>query len=428
MRKLFFILILFIVAIIGIVLIYNTVLNTTRQLQPTTEPQLQSFNMEAIIQESLALPTPTTATDKQWQAYQQFLQKKFKGLFTKNNMKWQTFEKYSLVGKWTGSNKNLPPLILIASPATFFEWQDSAVVLDCQSKLAGISILYSIDKMIENGIEPDRTTYVVFPHKSAVEKQIIGALSLSKTEPYMVLKSGGAVAQKDFWGINQSIGFIGIGNKSQYSGQWVVKDTTLDTKKIIQRLQAEETSIATSDLVAKAIIEDLGPEVSFGQKILWSNGWLLSRWQEQQLMANNFCQQLLGQEVHYNFIPKDSNNVIALQWTAPAEQRKEHFDPLHSYKGLDLIDSTFSRGEKCGFTTASSSPTYRMISSTFKEVYKGALTAPCRVQDPFFEYYVALTPNVYYFTPMLPNSTIDKEATLKMGQFYYRLLESTLKQ
>lgn len=428
MRKLLFILILFIVAIIGIILLYNTVLNTPRQLQPTTQPELQQVDISEIAQQALKLPTPTTATAKEWGAYQQFVKKSFETLFETKSMVWQQFEKYSLVGKWTGKNTNLPPLILIASPSTFFQMQDSVKILNHQSKITSISLLASMEKMMKNGIEPDRTTYIILPHTAVAEEQIIGALSLSKVKPYMILKSGGAIVAKDFWGVARPIGFIGVGNKNQYKGQWLVNDTMLKTEHIIQALQEKKVDVLTSDSVVKILINNIGPETSFGQKVLWSNGWLLSRWQHKQLTTDITVQQLLGQQVQYSLVNKDSNNLIELQWTAESGLRKAPFNPLHQYKELDLIDSTLERTHKGAFISSTTSPTYRMISSSFKEVYKGALTAPCRVQDSFFEYYAALTPNIYYFTPLESTPTWNEKTIQQLGQFHYRLLESTLKE
>ena len=86
MRKLFLIITLFLAIILGLILIYNTVLNTTKQLQPTTQPQLKEVALEGILDRALVLPTVATATDKEWQRYHTFLKTRFKLLFQTPNV------------------------------------------------------------------------------------------------------------------------------------------------------------------------------------------------------------------------------------------------------------------------------------------------------------------------------------------------------
>ncbi len=432
MGKLFTLLLFFVGLVIALLLVFNTFGNTSKQIQPTTSPELLTLRDTTLFEEATMLPTQSA---EDYRNYNQWVKKKFNRLFANANMEWQTFDKYSLVGKWIGRNSSLAPLVLVASPTALLQdtniaaAQNSTLLTGANlqsSKMASVALLSALQTLVKTDVLPARTLYVVFPHEVATEKRIVQALSTLKQAPYLILKTGGGVVENGFWEIDQPIGLIGVGNKVKQEATYrLVHKEGL--AYLLDHIDEQATPLVVEHPVVKDFVYYLSPATTFGKRMLWSNPFFLGSWQRSNLEQNPISNHYLDRTYRWT-ASADSTNTKRVTIQAYTQQPlPADWAAIGMLKTIRLVEQLPSQ-PAAQHISSTNSPTYRLINTTCKEIFEGALTAPCLVADPLLASYASISPEVYYFSPIYHQvaQPIPPEELQKAVQFYYRLLETTL--
>ncbi len=463
MRKLLLVFILFSLAIISLVSVFKTMTNSSKQVQIAPNMQLPNFDKTAIIlSQTVAIPTITDSlTNQNFKAFNQLIKQQFPRIFSSINIEWQSFEKYSLVGKWIGRNSSLAPIVLVASAAvktpdtkTIIDWSfppfegkiDSHFVYGIGTKggkMSLVAMLAALDQLLQDGQLPNRTVYFVFPQNSQGEAAILNALLQSKQEPEFILKTGGLVAQNVLWKIKNPIAMIGIANASVARIRLEIKG--FNPSPVLEQIEQElQNSLPPLDLqnpVLQEFIAYLSPETAFGNRLLFSNEWLFKNIQQNYLTKLPLTQQIFGARYQLETNTNSSKNtIVEIDIYTPktfaniSEWVLNHLQ----HPQINLLGEPQILQAK-NYQSAMDNRAYRVLSNSCKEVFEGALIAPCIAENsPLATTYAAISSKVYYFSPIVyqPNDWQQKQKGLdekisiqnlnKTTQFYYQLLKNNI--
>lgn len=435
MGKLFTLLLFFVGLVIALLLVFNTFGNTSKQIQPTTSPELLILTDTVLFEQAAMLPTHLA---EDYHSYNQWVKKKFNHLFANANIEWQTFDKYSLVGKWIGRNSSLAPLVLVASPTVLLQDTSIAAAQNSSlltggnlqsSKMASVALLSALQTLVKTDVLPARTLYVVFPHAVATEKRMVQALSTLKQAPYLILKTGGGVVQNGFWEIDKPIGLIGVGNKVKQEATYRLVNKE-GLAYLLDHIDEQATPLVVEHPVVKDFVYYLSPATTFGKRMLWSNPFFLGSWQRSNLETNLVTSHYLNRTYISTSSVDDSTNKKLVTIQAYTQQPlPADWADIGIQKTIRLVEQMPSQ-PAAQHISSTNSPTYRLVNTTCKEIFEGALTAPCLVNDPLLATYASISPDVYYFSPVYYQVDETKQPQVKEWQkavqFYYRLLETTL--
>src|SRR5437870_7990002 len=215
---------------------------------------------------------------------------------------------YGLLYEWTGSDPNLPPIILLAhqdvvpvEPGTESRWTEPPFggtiaggyvwgrgALDDKGSLVGI--LEAVEHLISVGAKPRRTVYLAFGYDEEIggrrgAARIAALLATRNVRPEFVLDEGGALATGLIPGVAAPVALIGIAEKG-----YVTVELTAQAEGGHSSMPPKETAVGilaagltrlehhqmprairgpTADL-----FDFLGPEMPFGPRLVMANRWL----------------------------------------------------------------------------------------------------------------------------------------------------------
>src|SRR5713101_2060304 len=216
---------------------------------------------------------------------------------------------YGLLYEWTGADPNLPPIVLLAhqdvvpvEPGTEGRWTEPAFegriaggyvwgrgALDDKGSLVGI--LESVEHLVGAGAKPRRTVYLAFGYDEEVggrrgAARMADLLASRNAHPELVLDEGGAIATGLVAGISAPVALVGIAEKgyvtigltAQAEGghsSMPPDETAVGIlAAAITRLEQQQMPRAIRGPTA-AMFDYLGPEMSFGPRLVIANRWLL---------------------------------------------------------------------------------------------------------------------------------------------------------
>lgn len=463
MRKLLFVLLLFILSIISLVLLFNTITNSSKQSNIQLIQELPSYP-NAVQNLSQALRIPTTLDSNStihFTRFHQLLKQLYPAIFNNPNVEWQQFETFSLVAKWVGRTPELAPIVLVTEQyveepdlAHIPEWSynpfmgkiDQKFIYGRGSqggKAALLAMLEVLNDLVLQNKLPERTIYFAFPHNAEEgERSIVRALQEAKIHPEFILKTGGLISQNLLWKISQPTALIGIGRQS--IAQVMLETQNLASEQLTATIEQLQTALPFVDVdqpSLKTFLSYISPEMPFGQRLIFSNQWLLSNPQQRQLQHNPLTQQLWG----HNILTKtlsDSNNtrLVQLQFTAPKLiQPLESWIKNHLQHPQIRLLGTPQVIYKNNVLAPIDNHAYRLISNTCKEVFPHTISAPTLVtQQSANNWQDNINTDIYYFHPVIydlaawekAQQKIDDKISIEnytqMLQFYYQLIINSI--
>jgi len=461
MRKLLVVLIVFLISIIGLVLLFNTFTNSSKQanIKPASDLPIYS-NASERLAEALRIPTTEDSLSAlHFTKFHQWLQQSYPVIFENPNVEWQTFEQHSLVAKWIGRTPELAPIVLVAAQQikeplleTIPKWSFNPFMgkidkgyIHGQGTLDGkttmVAMIEVLQALVKKNVLPNRTIYFAFPHDAKQgELAIIQALKQADINPEFVLRTGGLISQDMLWDISAPTALIGIGHKS-------AMQATLETKKqesveiVEQELQNLNTALPFIDMEETALeqfLSYISPELGFGQRLVFSNQWLLNNVQQKRLKNNKLTQKLFGTNITASIGLPDSNNttLTTLTFSSPSLKKdlgqwiKSHLQ----HPQIQLLGQPQILHNNTKFAPINNHA-YRSIGNSCKEVFPDVITVPILVHEKSStNWQTNINTDIYYFHPVMHNQdswnkaeqNIDDKISVKnyeqMIQFYYQLL------
>ena len=462
MRKLLIVVLLFSLSVIGLILLFNTVIQ--RSVQSNIEPvnDLPKFlHSEERLSQALRFPTTNDSLSTfHFKQFHSWIKKNYPDIFNNPNVIWQTFNEFSLVGKWMGRNSELSPIIIVASQETeepdletIHEWSFNPFMGKIDggfihgqgsrgSKSAMIAILESLQYFVKNNVLTDRTIYFAFPHNNHQgETEIINALKQATIKPEFILKTGGLICGENMlWDIKKRTGLIGIGQQSVTSAtlECNSKQGMQIIGQEIQHLTQALPPIETDQPVLEQFLACIIPELGFSQRLVFSNQWLLSNLKQNRLQNNPVTQSLFGHNINAMSVSSDSGNsfLANLAYSAPTiKSNTEQWLKNHlQHPQVQILgeSQTIQNNSKIA---SSKNHAYRIIENSCKEVFSDLITSPSLVNEPSSpDWYNDIDTDIYYFHPVIYNQKSFKKSLNKtdakisirnykqMIQFYYKLL------
>jgi carboxypeptidase PM20D1 len=310
MKRFFLFLFFALVVLISIVLI-NTFRFTSKQKDiasqqaPEISPDAIAHFIEAIHYKTISFSDSAKLDTVHFLGFHRFLKKTYPLAHEKLSL--EKVARYSLLYKWEGKNPQLNPIVLMAHQdvVPVEQGTESIWTVDpfagtvkenfiwgrgtTDDKINLISMMESTEKALRENFQPERTIYFAFGHDEEVggygARAIAALLKSRGVKADMVLDEGGIITKDKVPGMSKPVALLGTSEKGFLSLQLVVEkngghssmpepETAIDilTKAIIKlRANPFEANFSPS---TQGFIEQLGPEMSFTNRMAFANIWL----------------------------------------------------------------------------------------------------------------------------------------------------------
>ncbi len=476
----------FLFIILGIIII-NTLSYSSQQLEFEAVQQLKVD--EAVAERlgaAIRIPTNSWSSEKiDTQAFVQFLsfvEKTFP--LADSLLKKTVINEYSLVYKWSGNNTRLNPILLIGhydvvpvEEASFKAWEQkpySGLIKEgfiwgrgaMDDKLSVIGLLETVELMLRNGYEPERTIYFAFGHDEEVSG-LKGAQAIARQfraqgiQFEYVLDEGGMTLNKAIAGLSQPISMIGIAEKGYTTltlstkleegghSSMPPKETAISIlSQAVLKLSNHPMPAQMNGAVSTLFFDHIGPELDPIMKAVFANRWLFRGLLERQMSSSassnamirtttaptilrsgikaNVLPTAASAQVNFRIIPGDSiASVIA---HAKKVINDERISVYETEPGTSSNPSPISSPEEFGF---------KVIQKTIQQIMpKSVVTPNLVIAATDARYYYLVSDNVYRYTPILIersdlsrfhgiNERLSVENYTRLIAFYYQLIKNS---
>ena len=220
----------------------------------------------------------------------------------------KSFNHFSHLYQWKGSDPSLNPVILMAHldvvpviEENLPDWKqppfEGKIVNDTlwgrgtiDDKIGVIGLLEATEALLSSGFQPKRTLYLSFGHDEEIgglrgAKVIVEHLKAQGIAAQFVLDEGGTISQNIIPGIEKDVALIGIAEKGYVSLELSVKkegghSSMPEKESAIDILSTAIAKLKNNPFPAKlagpieGFIENIGPEMSGINKFIFANRWL----------------------------------------------------------------------------------------------------------------------------------------------------------
>ncbi len=354
----------------------------------------------------------------------------------------QIFNEFSHLYEWKGSDPSLKPIVLmghidvvpIASPDKWSVEPFGAEIKDgkiwgrgtIDDKFSVIGIMESVEMLLKEGFQPERTILLAFGHDEEVggelgAKTIVKHLADRGIEAEFVLDEGYAITQKLIPGIDSDVAMIGIAEKGSTTIEFTVDmegghssqpatETAIDVLANAIAALKDSPMEATISEPMKGFINQLGPEMGFVNKMAFANlslfkPMIISTYENASnagnaLVRTTTAPTIFEAGIKENVIPTSARALVNYR-IIPGETAEDVMEYSMKVINDDRIKAKFY-----GFNTNPSpvSPTdnwgYETINRSIKEIFDATLTAPNLViAATDSRHFSIISQNIYRFVP-----------------------------
>ncbi len=358
----------------------------------------------------------------------------------------ETVAELSLLYTWPGREPDLDPIVLMGHmdvvpviPGTEDDWEHppfGGVIADgyvwgrgaMDDKGSVLAILEAVEKLLAEGYQPVKTVYLAFGHDEEVggasgARQIADLLESRGVNEYaLVLDEGGAIVDGLVPGVAGHAAIIGIAEKGGVSLELVVEGdgghssmppehTNIGIlSKAITRLE-ENQFPARVDGAAFTMFEYIGPEMSFGMKLLFANMWLfkplvtkglISDPQSAAMVRTTTAATIINGGVKSNVLPIEARAVVNFR-IIPGETVEAVKERVRQVVADDRVQIS-GAGRDPSPVSDPEAPAFQMLATTLRQLVPGddLLVAPYLVMGGTdARYYAARSDKVYRFFPAI---------------------------
>src|SRR5216117_4612965 len=351
---------------------------------------------------------------------------------------------YGLLYEWPGSDANLPPIVLLAhkdvvpvEPGTETRWTEPPFegriaggyvwgrgALDDKGSLVGLCEAGEHLLGAGAGAKPRRTVYLAFGYDEEVggrrgAARIADLLASRNVHPELVLDEGGALATGLVTGISAPVALVGIAEKG-----YVTVALTAQAEGGHSSMPPDETAVGIlaagilrleHDQMPRAIrgptaamFDYLGPEMSFGPRLVIANRWLLGGLlarkfgatpQGNAMLRTTTAPTVLQAGVKENVLPSSARALVNFR-ILPGDSVEgvvEHVRRAVHDSRISVEPLPGQMTNASGVTSVDAEP-FQLLARTIRQVVPGAVVTPWLVVGGTdSRYYARLTPNVLRF-------------------------------
>ncbi|HSK13325.1 MAG TPA: M20 family peptidase [Phnomibacter sp.] len=476
-RSVFKILLAAILLLVVVVLV-NTFRKTSVQVgyevspaPPLTDSALAHF-AQAISYRTISYGDPSLFDPSQFIGFHDLLKRTYPMMH--EHLQLETFEGYSLLYTWRGTDSSLKPIILMAhqdvvpiEETTRDQWTVdpfAGTIKDnfiwgrgtTDDKINLISICEAVEKLLAEGFRPARTVHLAFGHDEEIggkgAKAIAAKMESMGILAEMVLDEGGIITKEKMPGLeDRPVALLGTAEKGYLSLDLTVKATGGHSSMPERETAVDILSKALVNLRAKPFparfsepvlgqMEALGPEMPFLQRMAFANPWLFK-----PLIASTFSKSGPGNAmIRTTLVPTIieagiKDNVVPSQAVATVNMRLLPGDSIPDVvkKVNDIIGDKRVVveprwnivAEPSGVSSAKGFG-YQKIDKIMKRSYAGTITAPfLMIGASDSRHFNKVSSNIIKFSPMIDPigfHGIDERVSLESFQtalwFYEQLL------
>jgi len=383
---------------------------------------------------------------REFDGFQRYLRTTFPKLHAA--LKLEKVNGYGLLYEWTGSDPSAPPIVLLAhqdvvpvEPGTETRWTEPPFegkiaggyvwgrgALDDKGSLVGlfeaVEHLLGAGAGAGAGAKPRRTVYLAFGYDEEVggrrgAARIAELLASRNVHPEFVLDEGGALTNGLITGVSAPVAVIGIAEKG-----YVTVGLTAQAEGGHSSMPPDETAVGIlaaailrleHDQMPRAIrgptaamFDYLGPEMSFGPRLVIANRWLFGALLAQQfgatpqgnaMLRTTTAPTVLQAGVKENVLPSSARALVNFR-ILPGDSVEgvvEHVRrAVHDSRvSVEPLPGTMTNAS--GVTSVDAEP-FQLLARTIRQVVPGAIVTPWLVVGGTdSRYYARLTPNVLRF-------------------------------
>jgi len=434
--------------------------NTDLQLDAIVVPIIDRDSVSQLLAGALRFKTtsyqdPTKFVGEEFYSLHKYLEEVFPDVHT--TLKREVVNGFSLLYTWEGSDPTLSPILLMAH-------QDVVPVLP------GTEVDWDyppFDGTIAEGyvFQPRRTVYIAFGHDEEIggkqgAAEIAELLRSRGIRLEYVLDEGGSIIQNFIPGVSSPVAFIGIAEKGYVSLEITARAEGGHSSMppihtavgVVSRaiIRIEDNPFPANMAYASRFLEYVGPEMSFGKKMVFANLWLFSPLVERILSRSPELNAGIRTTTAVTmFSGSSKENVLPIKATAIVNFR---IMPGESIAGvIARVKRTVNdprvqvRPETEGFSweassvSDSNSKSYEMLRNTILQVAadKDLIVAPYLLLGATdSRYFTGMSDNVYRFVFSKldhddlkrihgTNERISVDGYLPLITFYYQLLKNS---
>lgn len=361
---------------------------------------------------------PTLIDSTQFTAFVSYLEQTFPLVHAQ--IKLERINDFALLFEWKGSDASMKPILMMGHydvvpviGGTEKLWkkepfsglvQDGFVygrgTLDDKSTVMGL--LEAAEYLLNKNFQPKRTIYFSFGHDEEVGGRR-GGQALAQTleqrgvQLEMVIDEGGTIKTDGVAGLDKTVALIGIAEKGYTSIQLTARgqgghSSMPPTKTSIGLLATALDRLQNTPFISSLggtvgeMLNYLGPEMPFGQKLAVANKWLLESVLIKSFGGTNsgaasthttIAPTILRAGVKDNVLPIDATAIVNFR-ILPGDSVKGVLDHVRSAIDLpeiELKSLTDSDAEPSPVSSPEAAP-FKLLSRTIVSCYLGTLVTP----------------------------------------------------
>ena len=377
---------------------------------------------------------------REFDGFQRYLRTTFPRLHAA--LKLERVNGYGLLYEWMGSEANLAPIVLLAhqdvvpvEPGTESRWTEPPFegritggyvwgrgALDDKGSLVGT--LEAVEHLVTAGAKPRRTVYLAFGYDEEVggrrgAARIADLLASRNVQPEFVLDEGGALTTGLVAGISAPVALVGIAEKGYVTVALTAQaegghssmppdETAVGLLAAgITRLEHHQMPRAIRGPTA-AMFDYLGPEMSFGPRLVLANRWLLggilarrfgATPQGNAMVRTTTAPTVLQAGIKENVLPSSARALVNFR-ILPGDSVTgvvEHVrHAVHDARiSVEPLPGTMTNAS--AVTSVDAEP-FQLLARTIRQVVPEAVVSPWLVVGGTdSRHYARLTPNVLRF-------------------------------
>lgn len=466
------------------VLLINTVRFSSKQLTALSPAPALTIGdsattrlAEAIRYRTVSYSDYSLIDTTQFDGFIHFLERSFPHLH--QQLRQERVNQYALLYTWPGRNPNQPPVLLMGHydvvpviQGTQRMWKRPPFAgqiaggyvygrgtLDDKTTVMGL--LEAVEYLLKQNFRPERTIMLAFGPDEEVTGQrgaraIADLLRRRGIRPEYVMDEGGIIKTDGIPGLDKPIALVGIGEKGYLSleltatadgGHSSMPPRQTSIGIIAAAINKLEKNPFPSRLDGglQSLFDYAGPEMTFGQRLVFANQWLFAPVVRQilaQTPSGDATQRtttaptLLRAGVKDNVLPIDAMATVNFR-ILPGESIQSVMDHVRTViddKRVSIRPTTMASSAEPSLLSDPSAAPFMHLHRTIKRVFPDVVVAPYLVlggtDSRFFR---SICPNVYRFMPArmnddalkLPHGTNERIAISdyqQMIRFYATLI------
>ncbi|MBT4267892.1 MAG: M20/M25/M40 family metallo-hydrolase [Deltaproteobacteria bacterium] len=391
---------------------------------------------------------------------------------------------YSILFKWQGSDAGLKPVLLNAhmdvvpiEPGTESKWKfppfSGAIeenfvwgrgAIDMKSTL--MAIMEAAEENLKRGLSPKRTIYLSLGHDEELggengAKKIAAYLKDKGVQLEFTIDEGMPILDETLSPIKQQTAIIAVAEKGYitlkistktkggHSSMPPLKTTLGILARAIVALEDNQMPASYAG-PAKLLFEYLGPEMPFGQKILFANDWIFESvivgilekvGVMNAVLRTTTAPTMIEGGVKENVLPSQAHVLVNFR-IRPGNTPDDVVTHTKKVINNPVVEVTTHNGRGTFPSPVSSVDAigFRIMQRTISEIFEDTVISPgLMVAGTDTKHFVSIADNSYRSYPIVfspkdtglihgTNERISVDAYLKMIQYETRLMENISRQ